>query len=83
MKHYRLVAAVVAVALLGGCASSGDFAAAFENRVTCTHARDAAWVVSRYWRLGIAAEVSRLDVPTLCQGASPAIKPATAASAAR
>lgn len=87
MKRSIVAAAVAAVSLLSGCASTGDIAAAFENRVTCTHARDAAWVVSRYWRLGIAAEVSRLDVTSLCQGANPAAAtasaPAKPASAAR
>lgn len=70
--------ALAVVALLSGCASADKFADAFENRVTCTHARDAAWVVSRYWRLGVAAEVSARDVPTLC-ATVPATPPAAVA----
>jgi len=49
----KSLVALAVVALLSGCASADKFADAFENRVTCTHARDAAWVVSRYWRVGI------------------------------
>lgn len=83
----KSLVALAVVALLSGCASADKFADAFENRVTCTHARDAAWVVSRYWRLGIAAEVSARDVPTLCAAvpatATPAPLPRPAASGAR
>ncbi len=50
---------------LSGCA--GFDQSRFENRLTCTVAKDRAFVASLYGPVGITSELSKLDVPYVCQ----------------
>jgi hypothetical protein len=62
MKFTPIVLAIAA--LLSGCASlDGNL----DNRVTCTAARDKAYLVSEWWRFGISARVADIDAREICK----------------
>lgn len=49
--------------LLSGCASTG----AFDNRLTTTPDCSRAFVISLYWKIGVASEINSEDVKPICQ----------------
>lgn len=54
--------------MLGGCSTiEGATGMTFDNRIACSVAGDAAFVVSQYGgRIGISSPVSELDRPYIC-----------------
>lgn len=59
----RLFLATLAIAVLSGCA---NLKGTFENRATCTVAKDKALVVSMYGPIGIASKLSDADTSVIC-----------------
>lgn len=75
--HLILVAimAVVVMCVLAfcaGCSSIGGLAGlppgTFSNRITCTVAEDAGYVVSLYGTVGVASELDSRDTAAVCGG---------------
>lgn len=59
-----LLMCLTTIVLLSGCATFGD---TFDNRITCTVAKDAAFVVSQYGTIGIASSISAKDTVVICK----------------
>ena len=59
----RLFLFLAVSSLLGGCSA---FKGTFENRIACTLDGGEALFVSKYGWLGISAEVSAKDTPSIC-----------------
>lgn len=56
-------------AFLSGCSS---LSINLDNRVTCTAAKDKAFVVSQYGGVGIASTIAEADRAVICEAALPA-----------
>ena len=56
--------AAIAAALLTGCATP---IGTFDNRLTCSLARDKAYVASLYGPVGITAEIAKADAAVVCK----------------
>jgi hypothetical protein len=66
MKRSLLLTALMSVAVLtSGCLATLD--GKFENRVSCTVAKDKAFVVSEYGPVGIASKIADKDKDVICK----------------
>lgn len=62
--HYRNALAVLAAAIVSGCAT---FDVPLDNRVTCTVAKDKAFVVSEWGPAGISSRIADADRKEICK----------------
>lgn len=60
----RLTIIMILAAALSGCAFDGPLLA---NRVTCTAAKDKAFVVSEWGPVGIASTIADADRQVICK----------------
>lgn len=75
----RLSCALAALFALSGCATLG-LDGKLDNRLVCTVAGDALYVVSEYGPVGISSRISEKDRAVVCRAAA---APAAAASGAK
>jgi hypothetical protein len=65
IRYLTVCAAAFACAFLSGCLATFD--GALENRVACTVAKDAAFVVSQYGPVGITGKIAESDRAVICK----------------
>ena len=63
-KMKTILSGLMALMLLSGCATFGGN---LSNRVTCTAAKDEAYVVSKYGSVGIASQIDDRDRAVICK----------------
>ena len=72
LKTHLLLICIAIAAMLAGCASTpGTFA----NRLTCSVARDKAYMASLYGPVGVTAEIDAADAAVVCAPAKAAPQP--------